>query len=165
MPRVNRDQVRQRRDMTERQKNRFTEGPLGAIHLKTALPIIFVMCMNGLLSVTDAVFLGHYVGPEALAAVTLMFPFYMLIVALSTLVANAMSSLLARSLGAHDLQNARTIFSGAHGLALDLGLILILVFAVFGQPVTLMIAAGTRPFAEMGLVYMQITVLFCPLLF
>ena len=114
--------------MTDVRKNRFTEGSLGTIYVRTALPIIFVMAMNGLLSVTDAVFLGFYVGPDALAAVTLMFPFYMLIVALSTLVANGMSSLLARALGAGDHDRARTIFAGAHGLALGLGLILIVLF-------------------------------------
>ncbi|HBB85355.1 MAG TPA: MATE family efflux transporter, partial [Sulfitobacter sp.] len=86
--------------MSDTPTNTFTDGPLGTIYLKTALPIIFVMGMNGLLSVADALFLGIYVGPDALAAVTLMFPIYMMIVALSTLVANGMSSLLARSLGA-----------------------------------------------------------------
>ncbi|MEM9249212.1 MAG: MATE family efflux transporter [Pseudomonadota bacterium] len=151
--------------MTQTRKNSFTEGPLGSIYLKTAVPIIFVMGMNGLLSVTDAVFLGHYVGPEALAAVTLMFPMYMLVIALSTLVANGMSSLLARSLGAEDIEGARRVFAGAHGLALALGLLLIAVFAMLGRPVTLLAAAGSEPLAAMGLVYLQITVLFSPLLF
>jgi Na+-driven multidrug efflux pump len=67
-------------------KNTFTDGPLGTIYFKTAFPIIFVMGVNGLLNVTDALFLGWYVGPEALAAVTLMFPAFILVVALSSLV-------------------------------------------------------------------------------
>ena len=85
--------------MSDTPANTFLDGPLGSIYIKTALPIIFVMGMSGLLAVADALFLGHYVGPEALAAVTLMFPAYMLIVALSTLVSSGMSSLLARQLG------------------------------------------------------------------
>lgn len=48
--------------MSDTPTNTFTDGPLGAIYLKTALPIIFVMAMNGLLSVADALFLGIYVG-------------------------------------------------------------------------------------------------------
>ncbi|MEM5544925.1 MATE family efflux transporter [Sulfitobacter sp. AS92] len=151
--------------MTDTPPNTFTDGPLGTIYLKTALPIIFVMGMNGLLSVADALFLGIYVGPDALAAVTLMFPIYMLIVALSTLVANGMSSLLARSLGAGDLDGARATFAGAHGLALVLGAILIVLFILFGQPVALLTAGGSETLAQMGLVYLQITVFFSPLLF
>jgi putative MATE family efflux protein len=151
--------------MSDTPTNTFTDGPLGTIYLKTALPIIFVMGMNGLLSVADALFLGIYVGPEALAAVTLMFPIYMLIVALSTLVSNGMSSLLARYLGAGDLEGARAIFAGAHGLAIALGAVLILLFVFFGQPLTLLAAGGSDSLAQMGLIYLRITVFFSPLLF
>lgn len=151
--------------MSDTPTNTFTDGPLGTIYLKTALPIIFVMGMNGLLSVADALFLGIYVGPEALAAVTLMFPIYMLIVALSTLVSNGMSSLLARCLGARDLEDARAVFAGAHGLALVLGAGLISLFIFLGKPMTLLAAGGSDDLAQMGLVYLRITVFFSPLLF
>lgn len=151
--------------MTDTPTNTFTDGPLGTIYLKTALPIIFVMGMNGLLSVADALFLGIYVGPDALAAVTLMFPIYMLIVALSTLVANGMSSLLARSLGAGDTDSAGATFAGAHGLAIGLGAVLIVLFILLGQPVALLAAGGSETLAQMGLVYLRITVFFSPLLF
>jgi len=50
--------------------NSFLTGPLGPICACTALPIIFVMGMNGLLAVAEALFLGHFVGADALAAVT-----------------------------------------------------------------------------------------------
>jgi putative MATE family efflux protein len=151
--------------MSDTPTNTFTDGPLGTIYLKTALPIIFVMAMNGLLSVADALFLGIYVGSEALAAVTLMFPIYMLIVALSTLVSNGMSSLLARYLGAGDLEGARAVFAGAHGLAVVLGAGLILLFVFLGQPMTLLAAGGSDDLAHMGLIYLRITVFFSPLLF
>ncbi len=151
--------------MSDTPKNTFTDGPLGTIYLKTALPIIFVMGMNGLLSVADALFLGIYVGPDALAAVTLMFPIYMLIVALSTLVSNGMSSLLARHLGAGDMTVARAVFAGAHGLALVLGGLLIVLFVLWGHPMSVLAAGGSTELAELGLIYLRITVFFSPLLF
>lgn len=151
--------------MSDTSANTFTSGSLRTIYIKTALPIIFVMGMNGLLSVADALFLGIFVGPEALAAVTLMFPIYMLIVALSTLVSTGMSSELARYLGAEDLENAKAVYSGAHGLALCLGAGLILLFIVLGQSMTLLAAGGSEELAEMGLTYLAITVFFSPLLF
>ncbi|WP_299951715.1 MATE family efflux transporter [uncultured Ruegeria sp.] len=151
--------------MTDTPTNTFTDGPLGTIYFKTALPIIFVMGMNGLLSVADALFLGIFVGPDGLAAVTLMFPIYMLIAALSTLVANGMSSLLARSLGAGDMNSARATFAGAHGLAIGLGIVLIVLFILLGQPVALLAAGGSETLAQMGVVYLRITVFFSPLLF
>ncbi len=151
--------------MSDRSPDIFLDGPLGFTYIKTALPIIFVMGMSGLLAVADALFLGHYVGSEALAAVTLMFPAYMLIVALSTLVSSGMSSLLARHLGGNRLSEARAIFAGAHGLALVVGGALILLFLLFGRQISSLAAGGSDELAQMGLIYLRITVLFSPLLF
>lgn len=150
---------------TSTSTNTFLNGPLWAIYLKTALPIIFVMSMNGVLAVVDALFLGHFVGPEALAAVTLMFPMYMLVVALATLVSGGMSSLLARHLGGRRFDDARAVFTGAHGLALLLGAILIVLFLLFGEMLATLVAGGSEDLAGMGLVYLRITVFFSPLLF
>lgn len=146
-------------------RNAFTHGPLGPIFAKTALPIILVMSVHGLMTVIDAIFLGVFVGPDALGAVTLMFPVYMLIVALTSLVTSGMSSLIARRLGGNRFDEARAIFAGAHGLALAISGSLILLFLIFGHEVTLLAAGGSVPLAEMGYNYLTITVLFSPIVF
>ncbi len=151
--------------MSDIPENTYVSGPLGATYLKTALPIIFVMGMNGVLAVADALFLGHFVGPQALAAVTLMFPLYMLIVALTTLVAGGMSSVLARHLGAGRMAAAQAVFAGAHGLALALSAGLMVLFFLFGPQVARLAAGGSEALAQMGLVYLRITVVFSPLMF
>ncbi|MFT6673931.1 MAG: putative MATE family efflux protein [Sulfitobacter sp.] len=145
--------------------NPFTQGPLGPIFAKTALPIIFVMSMNGLLTVVDAMFLGRYVGAQALGAVTLIFPMFMLIVALSTLVSNGMSSILARHLGAGEGDAARAVFAGAHGLALAVGALLIMFYLLFGANLAYFLAAGALPLAQMAQTYLAITTCMAPLLF
>ncbi|QDG79058.1 MATE family efflux transporter [Labrenzia sp. PHM005] len=147
------------------QDNFFVKSPLGPLLAKTALPIIFVMSMNGLLTVVDAIFLGIYVGPDALSAVTLMFPASMLIIALATLVSNGMSSVLARHLGASRFTDAQAIYAGAHGLALAISLLLIILFFSFGQPLALIAANGSLPIAEMGHTYMQISIVWAPVFF
>ena len=59
-------------------RNRFLSDPLPGLYVRTAAPIIFVMATNGLLTVIDALFLGTFVGADALTAVTMMFPVFML---------------------------------------------------------------------------------------
>ena len=145
--------------------NAFTRGPLGVIFARTALPIILVMSMHGLLTVVDAIFLGVFVGPDALGAVTLMFPIYMLMVALTSLVTSGMSSLIARHLGGNRFAEARAVFAGAHGLALTISSGLIFLFLAFGRQVTLLAASGSEPLAEMGHTYLTIIILFAPLTF
>jgi putative MATE family efflux protein len=146
-------------------QNKYLSDPLGRLYIKTALPIIFVMGMNGALTVADALFLGHYVGPQALAAVTLMFPIYMLIAACATLVSSGMSSILARHLGGGHTAQARSVFAGAHGLALLVAVVLILLSWLFGPAFARLTAASDPALAEMGLTYLRITVFFTPLMF
>ncbi|WP_319532228.1 MATE family efflux transporter [uncultured Cohaesibacter sp.] len=145
--------------------NSFTDAPLGALFARTAMPAIFVMSMNGLLSVVDALFLGLYVGADALAAVTLMFPIQMLIIALTTLVSSGMSSLLARHLGAKRINEAQALFAGAHGLALLISLLFIAAFLIWGETITLTLAGGSPRLAALGIVYLRIMAFTSPLFF
>lgn len=151
--------------MADAPTRRFLEGPLRRVYAATALPIIFVMGMNGVLAVTDALFLGWFVGPEALAAVTLMFPAYMVLVALSTLVANGMSSILARRLGAGAYTEAQATFAGAHGLALCMSAGLCVLFVLFGRSAVQVLMGGSPVLTEMGLTYLKIVVFCSPLFF
>lgn len=151
--------------MSDLLKNPFVDGPLPVIFARTALPVILVMGMNGLMTVVDALFLGHYVGAAALGAVTLMFPLYMLIVALATLVATGMASPLARHLGAHRYSDARRVYASAHWLAITTGVALILAYVLLGGPLVTLIAGGSEPLVSMGETYLRILVTFSPVMF
>lgn len=147
------------------QQNPFLTGPLPALFLRTTAPIVLVMSMNGLQTVIDAYFLGEFVGAAALSAVTLMFPVYMLLVALATLVAGGMASVLARRLGAGDHDKARATFVGAHVLALLVCCALIALFAATGGPLARWLAAGSGQLARDGYLYISILIWCSPLLF
>ncbi len=114
-------------------ENPFLTAPVGRLFVANALPMMLVMLMNGLLSVVDAAFLGHFVGTEALAAVSIVFPAVMILIALSALVSGGMSSLLARQLGAGRQDMAAAGFARAHGLALFIALVLIVTFLAGGR--------------------------------
>jgi putative MATE family efflux protein len=152
-------------DLSDMPANRFLTQPLGMLYLQTAAPIILVMAMNGLLTVVDAYFLGTFVGAQALAAVTLMFPAYMLMVALSTLVANGMASVLARQLGAGAHHDARSSLVSAHGLSIILCFVLIALFLALGKTATGAISDGSTEIAGMGYTYISILVFCSPLAF
>lgn len=146
-------------------ENAFLTHPLPKLFLRTASPIIFIMGMNGLLTVIDAYFLGEFVGAEALTAVTLMFPVYMLLAALSTIVAGGMASVLARLLGAGDHAGARRVFVSAHALALLVCALLVSVFYLVGPAITAWVANGSAPLAAMGYTYISILIFCSPVAF
>lgn len=149
--------------MSQDHSNPFLTAPLGALFARTATPIVFVMSMNGLLTVMDAVMLGLYAGPEAVAAVTAVFPIFMLLVALATLIGSGMASLLARRLGAGDLPAARSVFAAAHWLALAIGAAFILAFLAVGPALIAAIANGAPLLETLAYRYIAIVVFFSPL--
>jgi len=145
--------------------NIYLAGSLPLLFAKTASPIIVVMAINGLFTLVDAYFLGAYVGADALTAVTLMFPIYMLLVALSTLVSNGFSSIFARLLGAGATAQAQTVFGQSLQLSMIVCAVLIALFVLGGGGLTLAVANGSTILADMGYTYMSILIFCSPLVF
>ncbi|MBM2292617.1 MATE family efflux transporter [Sulfitobacter pseudonitzschiae] len=143
--------------------NIFTSGPLLPLFLRTAAPIILVMGVNGAFAVVDAYFLGVFVGARAVIAVTLMFPLYMMLVALSTLVSSGFSALYAQALGAGDGPRGQALLGSALQLAMLVSLVLMALFVAFGTPLAIRIAAGDIGLAQTGHLYLEILVFGSPL--
>ncbi|MGB6117741.1 MAG: MATE family efflux transporter [Mesorhizobium sp.] len=145
--------------------NRFLAAPPGRVFAATALPMVAIMLMNGLLGIVDAAFLGHFVGPDAMAAVGIAFPVLMLIIALSTLVSGGMSSLYARQIGAGDRAAAGATFARAHGLALAISICLMVAFALLGWRFAIASSGSTGPVAHMAWTFLAISVAGTPVQF
>ncbi len=145
--------------------NFYLSGSLPALFAKTATPIIVVMGVNGLFTLVDAYFLGAYVGADALTAVTLMFPLYMMLVALSTLVSSGFSSVFARLLGAGNMDHAERVFGQAIQLSLVACATLISLFSIGGEKLTLAAANQSPILANMGYTYISILIFCSPLVF
>lgn len=143
----------------------FLTAPMGRLFLSNALPMIVVMSMGGLLNLVDAAFLGHFVGADALAAVSIVFPAVMISIALSTLVSGGMSSLLARHLGAGERDQAAAVFARAHGLSLCLSLLLIAAFVIGGQAAIGQLAGARGGIAAMAHTYLFILICGTPVQF
>lgn len=143
----------------------FLTAPVGALVARTAAPIILVMVLQGSLNVVDAIFLGHFAGPGAVAAVSAIFPLTTVCIALATMVGSGMASQLARRLGARHTEEARAVLSSAHGLALLLGVALIAGFAVAGPALTRAAADGATDVAAMAHGYLAITIGAAPVTF
>ena len=147
------------------ENNMFLTGWLPGVFAKTAAPIVVITTVNGLFAVIDAYFLGAYVGADALSAVSLIFPALMLLIALQTLVSNGMASILARRLGAGDRIGARAVFTGAHGLAIAIVLVVNLVYWLAGRQLIAAAAGGNADVAQGAEAFMGIMVAFAPVSF
>ncbi|MEP0174982.1 MAG: MATE family efflux transporter [Paraglaciecola sp.] len=147
------------------EENSFINGALPLVFFKTAAPIILIMLVNGSFSLVDAYFLGVFVGPEALTAVTSMFPAFIMMVALSTLVSNGFASLMARQLGAGEQSQSVETFSQAITLSLVVCSVLITMFILGGNTLTEAVSNGSETIASMSYEYIAILVFCSPLVF
>ncbi|NKQ83980.1 MATE family efflux transporter [Rhizobium ruizarguesonis] len=145
--------------------NAFLTGWLPGVFIRTAAPIVAITTVNGLFTVVDAYFLGAYVGPDALSAVSLIFPGLMLLIALQSLVSNGMASILARRLGAGNRDGARRVFAGAHALALAVILVLNLVYWAIGRQIIDAGAAGNATVAHGAMLFMGAMIACAPVSF
>ncbi|WP_319518824.1 MATE family efflux transporter [uncultured Martelella sp.] len=152
-------------DTSSSRANPYLAGALGPLFFKTAAPIILLMLVSGLYTVVDAIFLGVYVGAKALAAVTLVFPLFMAINALSTLVSSGMASILARRLGAGDHDGAQSAVQSATLLALVTAVTLMVLYLAGGHALVGWLSGGDSGLAGMADIYIALMVFGSPLQF
>ncbi len=144
--------------------NPYLVGSVPLVFFKTALPIALIMIVNGLYTVIDALYLGIYAGADALTAVTLTFPIFMLLVAISTMVSSGMASIVARAFGAGRIEDAKAAFLSAHVLALVICAILALLFTIFGGLAISAAAGNEASLSVQGWRYIAILVYASPLM-
>ncbi|WP_121634738.1 MATE family efflux transporter [Tropicibacter alexandrii] len=145
--------------------NPFLTLPVRRLFLSNVLPMAVVMSTSGLLNVVDGIFVGRFIGAQALAAVSLAFPVVMLLTALTTLTGGGMSSLLARRLGKGARREAGAVFAGAHGLALVLSAVVILGALTAGPGIVSFLASGNDAVAGPAKTYLLILILGAPVQF
>jgi putative MATE family efflux protein len=147
------------------EQNSFLTGPLPQVFARTAAPIILITTISGFFAVVDAYFLGAYVGPDALSAVTLIFPGLMVMVALQSLVSNGMASILARQFGAGNREAARQTFAAAHVLAILVISALNAVYWLIGPGIIEAAAAGDGRVAAYAGQFMAVMIASSPVAF
>ena len=143
----------------------FLTTSLPRVFAQVCIPVILIMMMNGLFSVVDAVILGQFVGPDAVAAVSVVFPAVMLTIAAITLVGSGMASILARRMGAKDQIGAEQVYVGAHGLSLAVSLLMLVALLLAGRWLIDIGSGGSEIIATGAWRYCLITFLALPIQF
>ncbi|MBW2612626.1 MAG: MATE family efflux transporter, partial [Deltaproteobacteria bacterium] len=102
-------------------------GSINKNIIRMSLPMIVAMLFQTGFSVIDMIFVGK-VSPEAIAAVSIVFPVMFFFVSFVMGIGTGLSSFVARAFGAGEIEKAGRI--AANGLAF--GIILSLLLAVLG---------------------------------
>lgn len=110
----------------EQSQNKMATMKMAPLIFSMALPAMVSMLINALYNIVDSIFVAKY-SPDALTAVSLVFPLQQLVIAIAVGTAVGVNSLIARRLGAKMQQEADS--AAEHGLALSVigGVVFVLI--------------------------------------
>jgi putative MATE family efflux protein len=88
--------------MQNRERNVLDTDKIGRLLVTLSLPAFFGMFVQTLYNVVNTIFIGHFVGPLAIAGLSIVFPLQMLSMGIGMMVGLGGTSLISRSIGAGD---------------------------------------------------------------
>ena len=153
--------------MELKSKNKMAEMPIRSLLLNMGAPMMISMLGQALYNVVDTFFVSHIpdtaqiadMGDKAINALTLAFPIQMLIMALGVGTGVGINSMIAKSLGRGDREQARCTAGNAIFVTLCYFL-LILLFGLTSAEAFIHSQTADGVIAEMGTTYLRIITMF-----
>ncbi|MBS5145184.1 MAG: MATE family efflux transporter [Butyricicoccus pullicaecorum] len=137
-----------------------TQSP-SKLFLHCALPAMCSMVFGALYTIADGIFVGRYVGENALAAVNLAMPLVNISFAIADMIAVGSSVQIAMFLGERNKEAANRIFSFSIKIIFAVSILTGLFFLFFTKPVFMLMGANGQAL-QYAFVYMGVYALFSP---
>jgi len=137
--------------------------PILKLIIKFALPSIIGLLAHSLYNLVDRMFVGHYVGTDALAAISICFPYMMFSFALAIMPSAGGSVLISMALGEQNRQNAEKALANGLLMAFSASLILTLAGYLYA-PVIIKLSGGSGTVGAIAEEYLSIIVWGVPFL-
>ena len=103
-------------------------APVGSTFIRYAIPSVLGMLMLSIAGIVDGLFIGRYVGTDALAGVSIVYPITSLAIGFAIMIGTGGTTTAAAEIGAGNLKSARNTFT----VTMVLVTVLALLFTVFG---------------------------------
>ena len=143
----------------------FKTLPPTKLFFRLALPAMITMAFGALYQIADGLFVGRFIGEDALAAINLIMPIIMISFAVANLIATGASVRISVLLGANDRENASLIFTYTIKIIFLISCIVGALGFIFAEPFVRLLAPGaTEEAIEYGITYTRIYAAFAPLI-
>lgn len=142
----------------------FEKLPPTKLFFRCAVPSMITMAFGALYQIADGLFVGRFIGGDALAAVNLIMPILMGVFAFSNMVATGASVRISVLLGEKDREGASRVFSFSVKFIFILSCLLGLLGFLFAEPFVRLLAPGaTEEAISHGITYLRMHAAFSPL--
>lgn len=136
---------------------------IGKLFLQYSVPTIAAMLFLGLNTIVDGLFVGRYIGADALASVNIAMPFSSFLFALSVVIGIGAQSLIGRKLGAGNAVAANTAFTTAVLLAGGVSLLFTAAAMIFPAQIAYFLGANEHLMPQVA-AYIRYSGVFLPFL-
>ncbi len=130
------------------QENILGTEKISKLFIKFSIPAILSLTIAGVQTMVDGIFLGNFVGTNAMASVNIAAPFMQLMIGMNMIVGIGGASYIGRSLGEKDFKRAQDIFKSACLFMLGLSLIVACLGFTFNQQLATFLGANEVLLAE-----------------
>jgi putative MATE family efflux protein len=127
--------------------------------LEFSVPSIIGMLVNALYNVVDRIYVGQGVGTEAMSALTIVFPFQLIIFGFVMLIGVGGASLISISLGKKNRDRAEHIVGNGFTLLVIVGITASLLGLIFLKQIVMIAGASEKNFS-LAYEYMRIILYF-----
>ncbi len=131
------------------------------LFFRCAVPSMISMAVSALYTIVDGIFVGHYVGASALAAVNLVMPFITISFVFADMVAVGSSVQIAIHLGEKREYEASKIFTVCSLMIIAMSCLIGTIGYFFAQPLLYLMGADQQVTA-LAVEYMRVFSLFAP---
>lgn len=121
--------------------NRLLTDKLPRLYLRYVLPAMAAMVLDGIQSIVDGIFIGQFVGADAMASVNIANPYYQAVIGVSMVLCTGTMSAAGRALGAGDRARVQRIFRSALAVLMGLSLLLCAAGACLSRPLASFLGA------------------------
>lgn len=143
----------------------FIAFPVRKLFLRCAAPAVITAVFGALYSVIDGIFVGRFLGEDALAAVNLIMPIIMIVEAISNMIATGAAVNISILLGKGEREEACRVFSFSVKFILFFSCIISLPGFFFAHSFVTLLAPGASELAiQLGVQYLQVFAMFGPLI-
>lgn len=129
--------------------------PISKLLVKQAVPASIGILVMSLNMIVDTIFVGRWIGPQAISAITVVIPFTFFIAAIGLAVGIGGSSVLSRALGAGDTDKARSVFGNQITITFLISGFLAAIGLIF-EDYFIEFFGAADSFKEMALTYYRI---------
>lgn len=112
----------------------FGNGKIGRLFRTMFFPTLIAMVFNSLLNICDGMFVGHGVGPDALAAINIVAPMFLLTTGVGLMFGIGSSVIASIRLAEGNVKSARIIMTQAFIAGAVIFSIIIAMTALFTKP-------------------------------